>query len=276
MIGPKSASLLAIPRSSFYRFDPAAGLDGRGPEAALTVQVLDIFWRHQRRYGARRIVSELADRGIVVCRRTVAKVLRSQGLKAIGPKSFTPRTTQSRHTLGYNDNLLLDGLELRSINQLWVGDITYIPMASGRFCYLAVTLDRFSRRVVGWKFDTSMTEELVIGSLLQAIQSRQPFPGLIYHSDRGGQYAGTVFRQILSRADMRQSMSRAAECYDNAFMESCFGTVKRELLMTEYDSTESGDRELGEYFRYYNHDRKHSSLGYLTPVQFEANQSSRS
>lgn len=232
--------------------------------------IIDIFWKHRRRYGTRRIASELADRGIVVSRRTVAKALKSQGLKAIQPKSFQPKTTDSRHRLGYSPNLLLEEIELTSINRLWVADITYVPLTHRKFAYLSMVMDRFSRRIIGWKLDVTMTEQLVVSSLKDAIMSRQPGNNLIHHSDRGGQYAGSRFRQMLKRSSIRQSMSRAGDCYDNAFMESCFGTIKTELEMTEYETVHEGEHELGEYFSYYNQGRKHSSLGYQTPSQFES------
>lgn len=238
--------------------------------------VLDIFWKHRRRYGARRIVSELDDRGIISCRRTVGKVMKTQGLKAIQPKSFTPKTTESRHRLGYSPNLLLESFDLMSINQLWVADITYIPISGRRFAYLAMVMDRFSRRIIGWQMENTMTEELVIGSLRSAISCRQPGSPLIHHSDRGGQYASRRFRAMLRRSSIQQSMSRAGDCYDNAFMESCFGTIKTELEMTEYESVTQGTRELGDYFSYYNQDRKHSSLGNQTPLQFESTQQGQS
>jgi transposase InsO family protein len=230
---------------------------------------MDIFWRHRRRYGSRRIVEELRDRGIITCRRTVAKIMKNQRLSAIQPKSFKPKTTESRHRLGYNPNLLLNDFQLTGINQLWVADITYIPLEAKRFAYLAMLMDRFSRRLIGWHLDVTMTEEIVLASIKRAISSGRPTGNLIHHSDRGGQYAGKRFRAVLRRAGIRQSMSRAGDCYDNAFMESCFGTIKTELEMTEYESMSQSDRQLAEYFAYYNSDRKHSSIGYRTPVQFE-------
>jgi len=111
--------------------------------------IIDIFWKHRRRYGARRIVSELADRGIVACRRTVAETLKLQGLKAIQPRSFQPKTTDSRHRLGYSPNLLLEPIELNTVNRLWVADITYVPIAGRRFAYLSMVMDRFSRKIIG-------------------------------------------------------------------------------------------------------------------------------
>ena len=131
-------------------------------------------------------------------------------------------------------------------------------------------MDRYSRRIVGWKLASDMTDSLVIAAIQQAIRQRQPTADLIHHTDRGGQYASKRYRAILRRADMQQSMSRAGDCYDNAFMESCFGTVKTELEMTEYPNRQAATNEIRSYVAYYNHDRKHSSLGYLAPAQFES------
>jgi putative transposase len=264
--------VLSLSRSSFYGFQQACSKEERNRAEELSPMIINIFWTHRRRYGARRIASELADRGIVACRRTVAEAMETQGLKSIQPKSFQPKTTESRHRLGYSPNLLLDEIDLVATNRLWVADITYIPISKRNFAYLSMIMDRFSRRIIGWQMDVTMTEELVIGSLKNAIASRQPGPDLIHHSDRGGQYAGNRFRGILKRSSIKQSMSRAGDCYDNAFMESCFGTIKTELEMTEYETVSEGERELGSYFSYYNRDRKHSSLGYQTPAQFESTQ----
>ncbi|QDS91947.1 Integrase core domain protein [Roseimaritima multifibrata] len=203
-------------------------------------------------------------------RRRVSKLMEDAGLRAIQPKSFKPRTTESRHRLGYSPNLLLDLLEPTTFGQLWVGDITYIPVDGIGFGYLATLMDRYSRRIVGWDFRDDMTEQLAVTALQRSIRAVQPSAGLIHHTDRGGQYAGKRYRGILSRASMRQSMSRAGDCYDNAFMESCFGTLKTEMGMAEYLSMAIAKRELTEYIQYYNTDRRHSSLGYLTPTQYEA------
>ena len=152
----------------------------------------------------------------------------------------------------------------------WVGDITYIPTGSNRFSYLAVLMDRYSRMIVGWKLSNDMTEDLVLGVLKDAIRRRQPSPGLVHHTDRGGQYAGKRYRSLLRRHAFQQSMSRAGDCYDNAFMESCFGTMKTELEMTEYEDQSQAVQAIGSYVSYYNTARKHSSLGYLTPIQYES------
>lgn len=264
---------LSISRSVYYEHQSSNRTCRDGQVALLTPIVMDVFWKHRRRYGTRRIVEELRDVGITACRRTVANVLKTQGLRAIQPKSFKPKTTESRHRLGYNPNLLLNDFQLTGINQLWVADITYIPLQGKRFAYLAMLMDRFSRRLIGWQLNMTMAEELVLTSVTRAISSGRPTSNLIHHSDRGGQYAGKRFREVLRRAGIRQSMSRAADCYDNAFMESCFGTIKTELEMAEYESMPQSDRQLAEYFAYYNSDRKHSSIGYQTPAQFESQQS---
>jgi len=263
---------LSIPRSSFYEHRSTRITRSECETQRLTPLVMDIFWKHRKRYGTRRICDELSDRGVSVSRRTVANIMKTQGLRAIQPKSFTPKTTQSRHRLGYSPNLLLEDISLSGINQLWVADITYIPLAGKRFAYLSMIMDRYSRRLIGWQLDETMTEDLVLQSLSTAIQSRRPQAGLIHHSDRGGQYAGKRFRSVLRRSGIRQSMSRAGDCYDNAFMESCFGRIKTELEMTEYESMSRAGRELFEYFAYFNRDRKHSGIHYQTPLQFETNQ----
>lgn len=233
-------------------------------------RVIEIFKQHKRRYGSRRIVQQLRREDPRTSRRKVSKTLKNAVLSAIQPRSFKPRTTESMHKLGYNANLLLELDVPAAIGQLWVGDITYVPIRDIGFGYLAVLMDRFSRRIVGWDFRDDMTEQLTLAALRMAIGKMQPAVGLIHHSDRGGQYAGKRYRGVLKRAAIQQSMSRAGDCYDNAFMESCFGTIKTELEMTEYNSIAEAETALAEYLRYYNEERSHSSLGYLSPVQFEA------
>lgn len=260
---------LSLSRSQFQQWKRFESSLREESDAQLLPLITSIFWRHRRRYGSRRIMEELKSMDIQCGRERVAKLMKSAGLKAIQPKSFKPRTTESRHQLGYSPNLLLDLVGPFAPHRLWVGDITYITVTEVGFGYLAVLMDRFTRRIVGWSFRDDMTEALVLDVLKKSIKSTQPCVGLIHHTDRGGQYASNAYRKVLSRAKMLQSMSRAGDCYDNAFMESCFGTIKNELEMTEYKSIKQASRDLAEYIHYYNTERRHSSLGYLTPAMFE-------
>jgi putative transposase len=261
--------LFGVRRSAYYAWRKREPSCREQREAALTPMVRALFWKHRRRYGSRRLAKALSDLGERCSPRLVAKILKTEGLQAIQPKSFVPKTTDSRHRLGYSPNLILDTPAPSRINQLWVGDITYIPLRSGGFCYLAALMDRYSRNIVGWKLDETMTEALTLAALKMAIRDRQPPARLVHHTDRGGQYAGSRYRAVLRRAGMRQSMSRADNVYDNAFMESCFGTFKTELEMTEYESCSEARREIAEYINYYRMERKHSAIGYLSPTQFE-------
>jgi putative transposase len=260
---------LGVSRAGYY----AHAQGGTGPREQQDVRlrplVRQIFWEHKRRYGARRIAAELTARGESCGPGRVARLMQQLGLQAIQPRSFRPRTTLSRHPLGYSPNLLLEAPLPSGINQVWLGDITFVPLAGARFAYLAMLMDLYSRRIVGWELDEHMAEALVLAALRQAISGRQPGPGLIHHTDRGGQYAGAEYRQVLARARMAQSMSRPDNCYDNAFMESCFGTLKTELEMEVYADVRAAHVEIRDYLCYYDTKRRHSSLNYLTPCEFE-------
>ena len=268
---PKSEvfALLRVDRSSYYRWmsredDPAA----RQMAEAVTM----VFGRHSRRYGSRRIHAEMTAEGYSISRHRIRRVMCSQGLKAIQPRSFVPRTTNSRHSLGYDANLLLELVPVPELpRSVIVGDITYLPLRSGRWCYMATWTDLYSRRVLGWSIRDDMTEKLVIEAF-QMMQGRTGLPkGCIIHSDRGGQYASKNFRQILKMHGCRQSMSRAGETYDNAFAESLFSRYKAELLEGgAFNDTDEARMETFQYIDgYYNPVRRHSSLGYLSPLAFE-------
>ena len=269
----KVCDLLEVSRSGFYTWRGVQGSRREMRDRELIPWISAVFWRHRRRYGARRIAAELASQGIACGVARVARLLKTQGFRAIQPRSYRPGTTQSRHRLGYNQNLLAGRAAPTGSNEVWVGDITYIPLlprhGRGRFGYLALLLDLWSRRIVGWEYGGSMDEDLVLGALQRAIRERQPAAGLIHHTDRGGQYAGKRYRAVLRRAEVRQSMTAAESCYENAFMESCFGTVKTELELVEYSGNAEAVREITEYIRYYNFERRHSSLGYVSPAAFE-------
>jgi putative transposase len=269
----KVCDLLEVSRSGFYAWRSSQESRRAVRDRELIPEISAVFWRHRRRYGARRIAVELARHGIACGVARVARLLKTQGFRAIQPRSYQPRTTESRHRLGYNQNLLAGRAAPSGINEVWVGDITYIPITArhgrSRFGYLALLMDLWSRRIVGWEYGSAMDEDLVLGALRRAIQERQPAPGLIHHTDRGGQYAGKRYREVLRRAGVRQSMTAAESCYDNAFMESCFGTVKTELELVEYRGDPEAVREISDYIGYYNIERRHSSLGYVSPAEFE-------
>jgi putative transposase len=260
---------LGIARTAFQRWKGFHLSPRKLDDQKLEPLVTKLFHHHKSRYGTRRLRAELSDLGQPVGRRRVGRLLRNAGLSAIQPRSFKPRTTDSRHRLGYSPNLILELKEIAAPNHLWVGDISYLPVRGMPFAYLAVLMDRCSRKIIAWQIRADMTEGLVIPALRHAIKSRKPAEGLIHHTDRGGQYAATTYRQILLRAGIQQSMSRANECYDNAFMESCFGTIKTELQMTEYPNYQDAEKEIATYVNYYNFQRKHSALGYQTPNEFE-------
>lgn len=261
--------VLGVHRSLYYGWRAGRSSRRATEDDELKPIVQEIFWEHRRRYGARRISRELAGRDRRCGAKRVGRLLRELELKAIQPKSYRPRTTDSRHRLGFSPNLLLDSPPPTEVNQVWVGDISYIPLRGGGYLYLALLLDMYSRRIVGWDLRDHMKESLVAAVLRQAIKQRRPPADLIHHTDRGGQYAGQAYRQMLARAGMRQSMSRAANVYDNVFMESCFGTIKTELEMNCYENDRAARTEIGPYIRYYNTRRRHSSLDYQTPDQFE-------
>ena len=263
--------VLSVSRSCYYIFrnrgDVVEGLAARRIEA----QVVDAFTLHKRRYGTRRLVPELLDQGLKIGRCKLRRILREKGLKAIQPKSFVPRTTDSRHPYPISPNLLKGKAFPVKINQVWVGDITYIPLKGGGWCFLAVWMDLFSRKVTGWQLLNHMKEGLVVEAFKKSWGNRTASIGLVVHSDRGGQYAGNVFRKLLHGHKALQSMSGVDNPYDNAFMESYFSRFKAELLQGgAFDGVENARVEIFEYIEtYYNPIRRHSALGYISPVAFE-------
>jgi putative transposase len=254
-----------VSRSGYYDWRQ------RVPRAeVLTATVKQAFWRHGRRYGSRRLQAELQAQGERVGRHRVRAILRAENLKAIQPKSFVPRTTNSRHGGRMSPNLL-DGLYLERPRQAVVGDITYLPLQSGAWAYLATWMDLYSRKLLGWQIAASLAAELVIGALRQVLIRERPASGLIIHSDRGGQYVDTEFRQLLAAYGYQQSMSRAGETYDNAYAESFFSRYKAELLEGgAFRDIAEAQLETFEYIEhYYNPVRRHSALGYLSPDEYE-------
>ena len=240
------------------------------PTDALTPAVTKAFWRHARRYGSRRLTAELQAEQHVIGRRRIRRIMQAEKLRAIQPKSFVPRTTNSRHGGRMSPNLLAD-LVITHPHQCYVSDITYLPLWGGGWAYLATWLDLYTRRIVGWAVADSMTADLIIRALQQAIVRAPPPRSLMVHSDRGGQYVDAEFRALLTAYGFQQSMSRAGETYDNAHAESLFSRYKAELLEDgAFRDVAEAELETFDFIeRYYNPLRRHSSLGYVSPLDFE-------
>jgi transposase InsO family protein len=262
---------MQISRSGYYAWRKGQTHQRNQKSKKVEQQIIHTFGEHKRRYGSRRISKTLQQQGETVSRYKAGKVLHKYGLKAIQPRSFVPKTTDSRHAYRISPNLLLNKARPSKPNQIWVGDITYIPLAGGDWCYLCVWMDLFSRKIIGWYLDDNMEETLIIAAFRKALGSRKITKGLIVHSDRGGQYTSNTFRNIIANKKMMQSMSRADNPYDNAFMESCFSRFKAELLQDGiFENIEDAHTEIFEYIEmYYNTIRLHSSLDYKSPMQFE-------
>lgn len=238
----------------------------------LSEAVKEVFYLHRRRYGARRISAELKASGLPVGRRLAGSLMKKQSLTAIAPKRFIPRTTDSKHDFGFNPNLLREpSNEPVGSGLCLVGDITYLPLPNGEWCYLATFQDKFTRRIVGWQISERMTAQLVIDAFNRARRRGLIKRGAIIHTDQGSQYASVEYRRLLYIHGFRQSMSGKGNCYDNAQAESFFSRFKAELVEDGiFESVEQARSEIFSYIEgYYNRIRRHSSLGYVSPLEFE-------
>ena len=258
--------LAQVSRAGYYRC-----LKERHPEeeeAEVRAVIQEIALAHRRRFGYRRIAAELSRRGLQVNHKRVVRLMREDNLLAIRHRRFVI-TTDSQHDLKVYLNLA-KRMELTGINQLWIADLTYIRL-NHDFVYLAVILDKWSRRVVGWALDRTLAARLAVAALQKAIGARQPRPGLVHHSDRGIQYASADYVAVLNEHDMTPSMSRPANPYDNATCESFMKTLKQEEIYCRiYRDLADLEAHLEEFLDiYYNKQRLHSALGYRTPEEFE-------
>ena len=258
--------LARVSRASFYR-----SLKEQRPaeeETEMRSAIQQIALEHRRRYGYRRICAELRRRGMQVNHKRVLRVMRRDNLLALRRRRFVV-TTDSNHNFEVYLNLARR-MKLTGIDQLWVADITYIRLRT-EFVYLAVILDAFSRKAVGWALDRTLANRLTIAALERAIAQRQPRPGLVHHSDRGLQYARGEYVAVLEKYGIVPSMSRPANPYDNASCESFIKTLKREeIYANRYDNLEHLRANIEEFIeQYYNRQRLHSALGYRSPEEFE-------
>lgn len=221
-------------------------------------------------YGHRRVHEHLEQKyGLTVNEKKLLRIMKKYGLRALIWSGFKVKTTDSNHEYGYAPNLL-PGMVVDGLNRVWVADITYIRVLTG-FVYLAAILDLFSRKIVGWAMSRRINHELCLAALEQAVETRHPAPGCVHHSDRGVQYACAEYLQFLEDNELVPSMSAKGYCYDNAFMESFFKTLKaEEVYLTEYKSYEDVLDAVPQFIDdVYNQKRMHSSIGYLPPNEFE-------
>ena len=262
---------LSVSPSGFYAWRSQPESPRKIANRELLGDIQRVHAHHRERYGAPRIHAELRAEGQTVSRKRIERVMRQHGIRARAPRRYRVCTTDSKHSLPVGPNLLAQNFIADRPNRVWLADITYIATGEG-WLYLAVILDLFTRKVVGWAMRDHMRAELTIAALTMAIQRRRPGAGLIHHSDRGSQYAAGDYRDILEAASITQSMSRRGNCWDNAPMESFFGTLKTELVhQCEYPERDAARRDLFGYIEgYYNRQRIHSAIGYITPEQAEA------
>jgi transposase InsO family protein len=262
----RMCTLARVSRAGFYR-----SLGERAPvveDMELRSQIQRIFAEHKRRYGYRRVGKELRRDGIRVNHKRVQRLMREDNLLAIQPKAFVV-TTDSDHACEVYLNLARR-MKLSGIDQLWVADITYIRL-DREFVFLAVVLDAFSRKVVGWELARTLTAHLPLRALEKAVAERQPPAGVVHHSDRGVQYASAIYTALLRKHGLIPSMSRPANPYDNASCESFIKTLKREeIYANRYRDLEDLRTHVAEFIeQYYNRVRLHSALGYQSPEEFE-------
>jgi putative transposase len=220
-------------------------------------------------YGSPRVHRELQAKGVKVGKKRVERLMTEKGLRGRSKRRFV-RTTDSKHDNPIAPNVLERRFEATTPNEAWVGDVTYIATAQG-WLFLAVLLDLFSRRVVGWATSDTNDRALALAALDHALQSRRPRPGLVHHTDRGSPYASDDYRTALTQRGIVASMSRTGDCYDNAVAESFFASLKAEWVDHEdYADHDVGRASIGEYIdRFYNPTRRHSHLGYVSPIEFE-------
>ena len=262
----RMCQLVQVSRAGFYR-----ALQDRQPgeeDMEVRAAIQKIAVEHRRRYGYRRITAELWRRGMRVNHKRVRRMMREDNLLGVQPRAFVV-TTDSQHELEVFLNLARR-MKLTGVNQLWVADITYIRLKA-EFVYLAVILDGYSRKVVGWALERTLAARLPIAALEHALADRKPPPGLVHHSDRGVQYASSEYVRVLHLHQMIPSMSRPANPYDNASCESFMKTLKREeIYANQYQDLDHLRVNIQEFIeQYYNRQRLHSALGYLPPEEFE-------
>jgi transposase InsO family protein len=265
--------VLAVSRSGFYAAERRLPGKRARHNEILSAVIRAIYTTSRQTYGSPRVYREVRAAGLVGGRNRIANLMRVAGLRARISRRWHPQTTDSRHGYRVAGNLLQRRFSVKENggpNRVWCGDITYVRTDEG-WLYLAVLLDLGSRMVVGWAMSESLAADLSVAALRMALARRQPKPGLLHHTDRGVQYAAAEYRELLQAHQITASMSRRANCYDNAVAESFFATLRWELLNRHHWQTHAAVRTaIFEYIEvWYNRQRRHSALGYLSPLQFE-------
>lgn len=261
--------VLKVSRSGYYSWLSRPESERHKTNRRLLSEIRMVFERSRKTYGSPRVTFELIESGIPCSVNRVAHLMREAGIRAKSKRKYRV-TTDSKHNLPVAPNLLNRQFTIDRPNSVWLSDITYIWTTEG-WLYLASVIDLYSRMVVGWSMSCRMTQQLTLEALNQALGRRCPKPGLLHHSDRGSQYAAGDYQKLLSEHQMTCSMSRKADPWDNAPMESFFGTLKTELIYGEKISTrEDAKTMIFDYIEmFYNRERRHSSLGYQSPLDFE-------
>jgi putative transposase len=261
--------VLEVSTSAYYSWQRRPLADHHVQDALLEQRIRELHQASKGRYGTPRLQAGLRAEGQRVSRQRISRLMRRNGLRAKGPRRFV-RTTDSDHLLAVCPNLLNREFDVQDANTVWASDLTFIPTREG-WLYLAVTLDLHSRAVVGHAMDSQMPATLPLTALQMAVSTRTPPSGLLHHSDRGSQYVSKVFQAELARIGAQGSMSRRGNCWDNSVLESFFSSLKRELFDgAPFESRAVARQAIFEYIEvFYNRRRRHSTLGYLTPLEFE-------
>jgi putative transposase len=261
--------VLSISRTSYYQWRKRLNTQRRIEEEKFTELVRKHYQINKGRYGLLKLVREIRKEGFCVNKKRIYRLMKKEGIYSKTSRKFKVTTKQGKGAR-FSENLLEGKFQSSRANEIWTSDITYIRTKEG-WLYLAVVLDIYSRKIIGWAIQQRVTSDIVLKALMMAITNRKPDKGIIFHSDRGSQYTSELVRSRLNLYGLRQSMSGKGNCYDNAITETFFSLLKRELVyLTEFETREQARREIFEYIEiFYNRQRIHSSLDYLSPVEFE-------